>query len=482
MAALRASRRVKCDETKPSCWRCISTKRICDGYPTPPQHSLSFDSLTDEERRAFLFFRNRTAHRIFGHHDAEIWLQTILQLGHKEAPVKHALTALASLHESMEPGNTCISIRHSEKNAQLSSRMLALKHYTSAIKSVQTESPHSFSRPDTVLILCILFVCFEQFRSGDAACLLHLRAGFRLLYWWRNSTTTYSKLHAYSRPTLDLMNNKITPTLQRLRVQFSLCMDSRHTLKDLGVPLCLPFPTIPSSYPSLDSARKDYDRVMNHIFSSLERDDTTGGESPKPALNTLLRQWKNALDFSDFSKESPALQECTEKLLNLYYHVSIVIADTYSSKDETIFDRYTDHFQRAVELAEEITDMEGNELQGFSLLFSFDLGITPPMFLVASRCRHPLVRRRAMGLMIQSPFYHGAWQDRYSGLCAQRIIEIEEQGAGFLVDDINVPEQNRIRKISADIEETQSEISMQFRRWPFTIDAAVDTTIVKLRS
>lgn len=221
---------------------------------------------------------------------------------------------------------------------------------------------------------------------------------------------------------------------------------------------------------------------MNHIFSSLEREDTTGGESPKPALSTLLRQWKNALDSSDFSEESPTLQECTKKLLTLYYHVSIIVAESYSSQDETIFNRYTDHFQTAVELAEDITDMEGNELQGFSLLFSFDLGITPPMFLVASRCRRPLIRRRAMNLMIQSPFYHGAWQDRYSGLCAQRIIKIEEQGAGFLVDDINVPEQNRIRKISADIDETQSEISMQFRRWPFTVDAPVDTTIVKLKS
>lgn len=362
-------------------------------------------------------------------------------------------------------------------------QMLALKHYTAAIKSVQTESPNMSSRPDITMTLCLLFICFEQFRSGDAACLLHLTAGLRLLYWWRYRTNAYNKLQEYSRPTLDFINNQITPIFQRLRVQFSICMDSRHTLINLGVPLCLPSPIIPSLYPSLDSARNDFDREMNYVFSYLEREpQTSDGQLPSQPPITVLRQWKAALDASDFSTESPILRECTRKLLDLYFYTCSIIAETYHSEFESVFDHYTDRFQTIVDLAESVTEMWKSESQTFSLLFSFDLGITPPMFFAASRCRHPLIRRKAVSLMLQSPFYHGAWQDRYSGLCAQRMIEIEEQNVEIIVENINVTENQRIRKVSADLQEEESQIMMRFIRWPFAPDSPVCTTFVPLTS
>lgn len=113
------------------------------------------------------------------------------------------------------------------------------------------------------------------------------------------------------------------------------------------------------------------------------------------------------------------------------------------------------------------------------------------MFFVASRCRHPLIRRRAVELMLASPgsSYHGAWKDRYSGLCAQRIIEIEEQqDAGVIVDcgdvsgningNVNVPETHRVRKVSADLQDDEDRILMRFTRWPFGVDPPLYTTFV----
>jgi hypothetical protein len=395
-------------------------------------------------------------------------------------PIKHALTALASLHESLEPVDACVSIRRSERHAQITAKMLALKHYTAAIKSVQSEAPDMSSRPDVTMTLCLLFICFEQFRSGDAACLLHLTAGLKLIYWWRYRTNVYSNLREYCRPTRDLINNQITPVLQRLRVQFSLCMDSRHALRDLGVPLCLPPPTIPSTYSSLDDARKDYDRAMNHVFSFLERDQSADCQSPQRTPITVLRQWKAALDHSAFSAEPPMIKECTHKLLELYYHVSTVIIETYGAESESVFDKFTDRFQTIVDLAESVTEIWKTQSKNSNILFSFDLGITPPMFLVASRCRHALIRRKAVDLMLHSPFYHGAWQDRYSGLCAQRMIEIEEGNIGISVDDINVEETCRIRKISADLQENGLEIVMRFTRWPFVSESPVHITSISV--
>ncbi|KAJ5983752.1 hypothetical protein N7481_005851 [Penicillium waksmanii] len=84
-------------------------------------------------------------------------------------------------------------------------------------------------------------------------------------------------------------------------------------------------------------------------------------------------------------------------------------------------------------------------------------------------------------MMLQSPFYHGAWQDRYSGLCAQRIIELEEENARIVVEQNDVLESQRIRKVSADLQESQREILMKFTRWPFTPDSPIHTTIIELK-
>lgn len=445
-----------------------------------PQSISSENALSDEERRAFTFFRNRTAKRIFGQQDAGDWVPVLLHLGYNELSVKHAITALASLHESLDPNKPSMWALSSPQHASTTARLLALKHYTKAMQSVRIEAANMSSRPDLTLILCILFICFEQFRSGDAACFLHLKAGLKLVHWWRSNTNDYSKLINYSRPTLELMNDKITPILQRLRVQFSLCMDSRHTLGNAGTTPHLPAPIIPSSYGSLYLARRDFDRAMNFAFSSLESKPVRDCQQPYMSPIIILHQWKHALNSSTFATEPQPLQTCVHKLLELYYHVSTIIISTYGADEESVFDDYFERFQSIVDLAEEILETWQMASQHFSLLFSFDLGITPPMFLVASRCRNSKIRRKAVSLMFQSPFYHGVWRDQYSGLCAQRIVDLEEEGLVSLGKSVYVPEHRRIRKLSADIQEDNQRIAMRFVRWPYNSDAEVISTFIAL--
>jgi hypothetical protein len=218
---------------------------------------------------------------------------------------------------------------------------------------------------------------------------------------------------------------------------------------------------------------------MNYAFSYLERErELADFQSPQRAPITVLRQWKHALDRFQLV-EAPIIEMCTRNLLELYYHTSTVIIETYGAEHETVFDTCTDRFRTIVGLAESVTENWKKESMDFNILFSFDLGITPPMFFVASRCRHPVIRRRAVDMMLHSPFYHGIWQDRYSGLCARRMIEIEEGNGGLGIDD-HVSEDRRIRKVSADLQEEGSQILLRFVRWPYTSESPVHTTFVSL--
>ena len=60
--------------------------------------------------------------------------------------------------------------------------------------------------------------------------------------------------------------------------------------------------------------------------------------------------------------------------------------------------------------------------------FALDLGIVPPLFVVATKCRDRKLRRDAIRLLLSSPRREGMWDSILSGRVAQWIMEIEEEG------------------------------------------------------
>ena len=472
-------RHVRCDEQRPSCSQCVRSKRRCEGYPPTASPTTALNSLVnDAERRAFLFFKTRTVYKIFGHHDAVEWLSILLHFGYTEEPIKHAIVAVASLHESIEPINKSVTLSRAQRTE--AAYIMALKHYNDAIKHLREVALTVSAKPDVTMVLCLLFTCFEQLRSGDAACFIHLMAGLRSVYSWRCNTKSYVNFSSFPRPTSDFINEKITPILQRLRVQFALCMDQRHTSSVAGTSPCLPAPSIPNSYKTFSAARIDYDRTMNYVFSTLDQQHTLGSTILSKELLSTLDRWKRALDCSKTVHGDPDFQLCTRTLLELYYHVSIIVTSTLHADNELVFDSHDDRFQQIVNLAEGIVQAWTPDSQQYKMLFSFDLGLASPVFLVASRCRRSSLRRRALQIMFQSPTYRGAWRDQYSGLCAERIIHIEEQGFSRLDLDPYVPESQRIRKVSADLDEENGCIVMQYIYSPFTADSQIFTTVIQI--
>lgn len=84
--------------------------------------------------------------------------------------------------------------------------------------------------------------------------------------------------------------------------------------------------------------------------------------------------------------------------------------------------------------------------------------------------------------MFHSTLYHGVWRDQYSGLCAQRIVELEEHGLERIGESVYVPRHRRIRKISADIQEEKGQIVMHFVRWPYMPESEILSTLIPLRT
>ncbi len=121
---MRRIRKVKCDEDRPACNRCVSTGRVCDGYGVwghgvnfhghrqrppvskdsnvvAPLLSLSvslFTGLSDE--REFLeWFKCRTSKKIPGASILALWDVLLYPASLSEPALLHAILSLSSLHK-----------------------------------------------------------------------------------------------------------------------------------------------------------------------------------------------------------------------------------------------------------------------------------------------------------------------------------------------------------------------------------------------
>lgn len=202
-------RRVKCDETRPHCNKCLRGGRECGGYEvpqantaksTPPvllprtttgsRSSLKYlapydfsRTLDRLERESFDFFRDHAATSLSGHFSSTVFQYLVLQVTHKQPIVLHAAIAVGSMY------------RVRVMAAQLSIAKIhdcpyygsALKQYNKAISSLsdfidtQGGKDH-FERLIVVLITCLLFVCFEMLHGDQAVVISHLVNGLKVLF------------------------------------------------------------------------------------------------------------------------------------------------------------------------------------------------------------------------------------------------------------------------------------------------------------
>ena len=106
----------------------MKSSRQCDGYSTGRRrieqdsikivhwkpnalalHRLSVDlACAQEERRAFHFFRSYSVRALQGYFDSEFWSRLVLQAGHTESTIRHAVIALGSLHETIQNKDSAV--------------------------------------------------------------------------------------------------------------------------------------------------------------------------------------------------------------------------------------------------------------------------------------------------------------------------------------------------------------------------------------
>lgn len=452
-------RKVKCDETKPFCQRCTKTGRKCDGYLDPralakrrgPRDVAPFDQslspllefAAPEEQRAFWFFQNCTASCISGDFDAEFWRVIVLQISQNEPAVRHAVLAVSSLHEGLGAGFSDGALSHPQQS-------FALQQYNKAISRLLEQMNNSLTKPLASLLTCVMFVCIEYMQGKDKESLIHLEQGRQLL----------TRIDQRSNdPDMEYIVRHIVPLYTRLSLTSFLFGGSPVRIPDA----LKPQRDIPAIFDSFDSMRHSLHDFMEQAFQftqSARPAKNINDSLPQGTLKLLeveqgqliSRLAKLNVAFSLFraSRSSPS-PEKSLLVLQMYLHAQHIWVSTALDSSEVVYDNFLPSFAAIVPLAAAYLDLESPSQHhpfsrpqsssryhfvpeqlsiAYASNFTFDTHIIPPLYYVATKCRHPLIRRSALDLLRRNPSRReNLWRASVMGALAGHIVLLEEQSS-----------------------------------------------------
>ncbi|KAE8450857.1 hypothetical protein EG329_005770 [Mollisiaceae sp. DMI_Dod_QoI] len=194
-------RKIKCDENKPFCQKCVNTGRTCDGYDSPFRNfssqlinithagSVKSDVRLRPIRPTLIeitpqdidllnrYFSTKTLFDVKLDCDGEA--RQVLQASLSDPPIRHAVLSLKTLREDLETsGDGPASMVQ-----QTSSYQYGLQQYSMALGGLASNlSSPSSNRLKSALLCCQVFISIEQVRKNYAAMAQHIIRGLRIMH------------------------------------------------------------------------------------------------------------------------------------------------------------------------------------------------------------------------------------------------------------------------------------------------------------
>lgn len=368
---------MKCDEARPSCHRCLSTGRICDGYGVwggggdrPSQRSLCHQKLSVPKQRQLSegqlsihkksvtiagaalktiplhvisadehvcmeWFLHRTLRKLPGPFNPAFWNTLLPQASLSEPAVLHAVLTLGSVHKRQ-----ALEIRTASGSDDAD--MFTLQQYIRATSDLRRRSENKSAHSTRVaLIACAIFVYLEYLRGCYQTALTHLRHGLVLL-----EETLAVKINGKAEAgSGEVVADWMIQTFTSLFVQAKLFGQAICQPRLLSLSSCHIKP-VDDTFHSVNHARQDLEHIMLRIFgqmSPVHRQQcfsSVPGNQSLPSMPQLdhtcaslqaeldiwLQSFERVMRSAD-QVTSPALERFAWRLLRVYHTLACVMLD-----------------------------------------------------------------------------------------------------------------------------------------------------------
>ncbi|PYI23242.1 hypothetical protein BO99DRAFT_419253 [Aspergillus violaceofuscus CBS 115571] len=427
-----------------SCARCTSTGRHCDGYDDlalkpmiKPPHVVQMPSAWAQvsgntiEIENFAFFRSVTTTDLAGFFDIGFWTGKLLQLAHQYPTLWHAMTALACVHHDFVTDRTPSTVARVGETPNM---RFALVQFNKSIQSLRKLlSRPTLTRLDKVVALstCLLFTCMASLQGRQWQAFVHINSGLKMFHHWDLGVRKRERIDHDREIDLLLvaftqLDSQARPYLPNQRNDFQWT-DSRIILSSTKEP----FRSLLDAYLSLEV---HFNSLMRLMMSKEFSNPTRVAENlaKKQKCVDGFKQWDARLS-GFLSAAAPS--ETDDRALDLLYvrrifaHVFLTLDFT---KGELCHDDFLKDYKRMLHLATKLLDDLNSSPQARKDTsrpsFCLSTTVAEPLFLIATRCREPTVRRNALRLLQQYPRREGICEGMVAAKIAETMIEIEEKG------------------------------------------------------
>ncbi|KAI9641879.1 hypothetical protein NHQ30_009746 [Ciborinia camelliae] len=456
-------RRVKCDETKPSCMRCKNFGRKCDGYeyspkdkpawllgPTistgisqeiiePPPVSIPpsisvMNFRSEQEAQYFDFFCKETVFELAGGSEKKLFNVIILQSCHTDTSVRHAATAIAALSKAMK-ASKFMDHKEGEAGFQRISDQVeihhryALKQYGKSLRYLRNLVQTSQNSLRIPLLVSLIIFCFENFHGNTMLADKHIYSALKMMHH-HEAISIYPRHNLLlSSPAPDLVENEIVAAYLHLALAIVTRPDDPDSLSgkvlDLISADILP-PDIPRQLGNLEEAEIHLEHVLYHSLPNIPRADlekrlASPGLSPQGLATSFLRLQKlhpeasspilTGFEFPMFSSSFQDWQRAFQPIIS-YAQSPLGSADYIAATTLQIKALGIGLMGQGVFLDYRISDhflpifrqiiSLSQKLVSdprFLKTFVFDAGIIPSLFVVIYACPDQSIRKDAVMIL-----------------------------------------------------------------------------------
>ncbi|KAL1895523.1 hypothetical protein Cpir12675_003212 [Ceratocystis pirilliformis] len=373
---------------------------------------------------------------------------------------------------------------------------VAVNHYAKALGAIVHEMVDTQATKRLQLMTIVLLACFDSFIGDHRQAIIQIQTGLGLLDKLRKEQRRAFISHDESEP----VEEELLQMFTRLAIQAKSYDMAFHfpdpyvvrlnqkPLDDIGSPQSdsetasnfnsFRHINLPQRFTCLIEARIVWDKMLETIFRFTETFFTlqrTNNNAPMGLLPARMLQYgmgfKDQLEswgiayqhilMSRFALGISYQEKAGISVLKMTHLMTTLLFLMTFNKEETAFDQFENYFDAIVNLAAEVVGDEerrattqrcsnpntcphrqlgvNDSYTAYHIKpsFSADLGIVPPLYVVATKCRNPVIRRRAIRLLQSSSRREGMWDSQLSARIGEYIAMLEEgDGLGPRVWDL----------------------------------------------
>lgn len=390
------------------------------------QTPQSPDLINDDEYRALEFFHQNTTQSF----TADIGV-LLLRVAYHQPILRSIAVAIGTLHRSFV-------LNGRGPLASSTDAQFMLLHYNSAIRELVSIQPETVQRDETFLIACIFFFCFECLRGEYKHAVRHAASGLKILKQQQSLPERDSILppEAITLPFCILETQVLEiKGEEALDVELHPAMLSSFTHPSIS-------PLDPTS--NVSEMLKAFQLLCNQ-FTRFEaacgvlshRRPNSQVQQIEDGYLRIRRDLENWLHIFEVWLDSCHSQtDPTVMIMKVWRLLMRVFFELDWPPPELAWDKYVPVFATIISLATDILQeprqyFQRNSSSAPTATFSLSLGIVTPLFICATRCRLSSVRHDAINLLLHSRRREGLWDAELAGRIAERIVSLEESGAGL---------------------------------------------------